>query len=93
MNQRKIIKIAIVFAAIASLIFLGLAAEGNVGITLFNNTVTHEKISPNTGESIANILSNLTRPVTVATITAEDIQRIPKVAGTVISSENTNSSE
>lgn len=91
MNQQNLKQIGAVFAVIAVLIFLGLAAEGKGGIALFNNT-PNEQISSDAGEPITYIISNLTRPAEVE-ISAEDIQRIPKVEGTVLSNGNGNSSD
>ncbi|WFN35521.1 hypothetical protein L1S32_05300 [Methanogenium sp. S4BF] len=91
MNGQKLTQIGAIFAVIAVLIFLGLAIEGKAGIALFNNS-TNEEISSDPGEPISYIISNLTRPAEVE-ITAEDIQRIPKVEGTVLSNGNGNSSE
>lgn len=91
MDLRKIKQIGAIMAVIVVLIFLGLAVEGKTGIALFNNS-TDEEISPDPGEPITYIISNLTRPAEVE-ITAEDIKRIPKIEGTVLSNGNGNSSK
>lgn len=93
MNRQKILQMGAIFAIFAFLLSLGLAAEGKTGIGLFNTTTAaKEKISLNTGEPMSSIISNLTRPAEYK-MTEEDIQRIPKVKGIVMSNGNTNSSE
>ncbi|WAI01626.1 hypothetical protein [Methanogenium organophilum] len=91
MKIQKTKQIALIFAVIAAILFIGLAFEGKAGIALFNNTSQKEIVS-NSEEPITYIISNLTRPAEVE-ITEEDIQRIPKVEGTVQSNGIGNSSE
>lgn len=91
MKPQSTKQIILIFAVIAALLFIGLAFEGKAGITIFNNTSQKETVS-NSEEPIAHIISNLTRPAK-AGLTEEDIQRIPKVEGTIQSNGNGNSSE
>lgn len=91
MKIQKTTQIALIFVLIAAILFLGLAYEGKAGIALFNNTSQKETISA-TELPITYIMSNLTRPAEVE-ITDEDIKRIPKVEGVVLSNSEGNSSE
>ncbi|MDE4907582.1 hypothetical protein L0665_03005 [Methanogenium marinum] len=91
MEHHKIKTFILIFAVIAIFLFLGLASEGKIGIALFNNT-SHTTETPEAGEPIAYLISNLTRPAEVE-ISEEDIKRIPKVEGVVNSNGNGNSSE